>query len=403
MRSSQISKIILLAFLLVSLGFVYIAPNQAQAQANTNSADSGRATYKGVEGSITDFLCTPTDSSAVPGATGSIINPGTAVINIASNDLYDCINKLYRFGIAFGAIAGVFWLILAGYYYISGSEAAIAKAKGYVGGVIVGLLIMLTSFILLKQINPDLVRFRPIQPPQFTNPCASTPEHPNPYEPGGSCPLDACKEKKLGELCRLADGSLGVADGQGGGTPVPGGKPVHAGCYPGEQGICTKAFIERNCPEMITYKNTGLEGALRACNQESAGVRLDKQGKPIGSKSDMCRLPDGKAISFSYGMWQINLPEGSGNSVKECRNVLIKVGGIWPRDKNCGPNDPDQTCGRTCKFGTGGEGAFNQCLQILADPASNTRVACYLFKERIQQGRGAWGPWPWTKDRCNLP
>jgi hypothetical protein len=65
---------------------------------------------RGVDTSIKDFLCTP-DAN----------NLGTP--------LYDCIGKIYRFGVAFGAIAVVFFVVWAGYMYMVGGEAAKGKAK----------------------------------------------------------------------------------------------------------------------------------------------------------------------------------------------------------------------------------------------------------------------------------
>src|SRR5947207_3301390 len=67
--------------------------------------------YKGPESSIKKYLCTPTESTA-PVKTDS---NGAALQNPDANNLKDCVNRLYRFGAAVGAFAGVFFVALAGY------------------------------------------------------------------------------------------------------------------------------------------------------------------------------------------------------------------------------------------------------------------------------------------------
>lgn len=126
------------------VGFV-----QAQGLANpidTTKPAADLPTYQGVDGSIRDYLCTP---------------EGTGT------DLYDCIGKLYRFGISFGAIALVFFLVIAGYIYLSGGEAAKGKAKNMLYSAFTGMAILLGSYLLLSFINPELVKIKTIQPPIF--------------------------------------------------------------------------------------------------------------------------------------------------------------------------------------------------------------------------------------------
>ncbi len=107
--------------------------------------------YSGVDSSIEQYLCTPSK-------------------NPQGQDLANCINKLYRFGIAFGAIALVFFLVFAGYLYITGGESGKTKGKSMMINALVGMTILLTSYLLLGFINPDLTRFKPINPPVFVDP-----------------------------------------------------------------------------------------------------------------------------------------------------------------------------------------------------------------------------------------
>jgi hypothetical protein len=115
------------------LGYLVFA-QPAQAQLNTGtSAQSTVPEYKNVDSSIEKYLCTP-NSSNLGGA------------------LFTCISKVYRFGVAFGAIAVVFFIVLAGYMYITGGEAAKSKAKTMIQNSIIGIALMLGSYLLLSLI-----------------------------------------------------------------------------------------------------------------------------------------------------------------------------------------------------------------------------------------------------------
>jgi hypothetical protein len=148
---------------------------------NTNSvAPTNLPTYSGVDQSIANYLCVPSDTSV-----------GTA--------LYSCITKLYRFGIAAGAIALVGCVVVAGYFYLAGGEASKAKGKGIFTSALTGVAIILSSYVLLGFVNPELTKIKIIQPPIFT---ASI--------------LPKCADVGLGENCVLPDGQVRVG---GGGTP----------------------------------------------------------------------------------------------------------------------------------------------------------------------------------------
>lgn len=158
----------------VLFGLIFVNPALALAQ-NTNKIDVPK--YEGVENSLTEFLCTP---------------------NPASNgqDLVQCINKGYRFGVAFGGIALVFFLVFAGYMYMTGGETGKTKAKGILQNALVGIALLLGSYVLLRFINPNLVIIRPIQTPVFT-----------------AADLPSCEAVGLGEACVLSDGGIGIGGG----------------------------------------------------------------------------------------------------------------------------------------------------------------------------------------------
>lgn len=175
---------------LISIFVVISGPTAVFAQpvppAATSTATIGNVnlpTYSGVDDSLTQYLCTP-------------IGDG--------QDLERCINRVYRFGIVAGALILVFMAVLAGYFYITGGETGIGKAKGIIKNSIVGMALLLGSYALLYFINPSLVAFKPIQPPIF--------------EAG---PLPDCEAVGYGESC-LADVDEDVILAKtGGGTAIP--------------------------------------------------------------------------------------------------------------------------------------------------------------------------------------
>lgn len=165
--------------LIIFLGLIFVNPTLAVAQ---TSSKINVSDYKGVDSSLDQYLCTPSASTD-------------------GKDVERCVNKLYRFGIAFGAIALVFFLVFAGYMYITGGESGKTKAKGILSNALIGMALLLGSYILLGFINPNLLLFKPIQPPIFD-----------------AANLPSCDDVGLGGKCVLPDGSTGTGTGTGGGT-----------------------------------------------------------------------------------------------------------------------------------------------------------------------------------------
>ncbi len=177
-QKQKIFRLIMSSYLLLLMAFSFVPSAQAdiiQGPINTNTqASSSLPQYnRGVDTSIKDYLCVPDDS-----------NLGGA--------LYTCIGRLYRFGIVVGAIGLIFFIVLAGYTYIAGGEAAKTKAKGMIYNSAIGMALILGSYLLLNFINPDLTKFKTIQPPIFT------------------AVLPSCKDVGFGENCILTDGTVYV-------------------------------------------------------------------------------------------------------------------------------------------------------------------------------------------------
>jgi hypothetical protein len=155
---------------LLLINLILFLPKLAGAQVNNvpPANNTPVVPYSGPEASIRRFLCVPNISdnkTSTKPDVGTVTS--TATNNPSAGDLATCVNRLYRFAGAIGAFAAVFFVALAGYYYILGGEKAKEKAKHMIISVIAGLVIIFTAFILLKQINPEAVKFKTIQPPQL--------------------------------------------------------------------------------------------------------------------------------------------------------------------------------------------------------------------------------------------
>jgi len=131
------------------------------------STPSNLPTYSGVSSEIQKYLCAPTDASKDTGNTPGVGTSNAAANNSASRDLYRCINQLYKFAIILGSSISVFFVVVAGYIYMSadGNQESVDKAKDILVSSITAMVILLGGFLLLKAINPDLIEFKSIQPP----------------------------------------------------------------------------------------------------------------------------------------------------------------------------------------------------------------------------------------------
>lgn len=100
-----------------------------------------------------------------------------------SNSLTAFINGLFTAAIAVGAILAVMRLAFAGYLYMTTDAwGQKGKAKEVIGDVIMGLLLLLSIWLILRQINPkllDLDILQSLKPsPQLIQPAQGTTRQP---------------------------------------------------------------------------------------------------------------------------------------------------------------------------------------------------------------------------------
>ncbi len=94
------------------------------------------------------FLCSPSQGAA------------------SATDAGKCVNRIYNMSIVVASIAAIVMIVIAGYLYMfsGGREDQTSKAKSLIISSLGGIVILLTGFLLLKQINPNLLLFKGISP-----------------------------------------------------------------------------------------------------------------------------------------------------------------------------------------------------------------------------------------------
>ena len=83
----------------------------------------------------------------------------------ASQDLSNFVNGLFKVAIAVGAIAAVLRISYAGFLYMGQADMWSHKndAKRILGEVTLGLLLLLSVYLILYQINPDILTLNAIK------------------------------------------------------------------------------------------------------------------------------------------------------------------------------------------------------------------------------------------------
>jgi len=146
------------------------------------------------ESSTLDLSLTPTPEEEDNNGTGydgpeSYINnsglelnwptsPGGTKLN-ESSKLPDLIEYIYEWGIALGGLGVFVSLLIAGIQYLTsfGNPTSMKDAMGRIQSAIIGLILLLSSWLILNTINPDLTNFDisfNLPPPNIKNLDASS-------------------------------------------------------------------------------------------------------------------------------------------------------------------------------------------------------------------------------------
>lgn len=284
---------------------------------------------QGVDQSIKEFLCTPSENP---------LEQGTA--------LYDCIGRLYRFSLTAGAVILVFFVVLAGYLYITGGETGKGKAKGIILSSITGMGILLGSYALLNFINPQLVEIRPIQAPIFNT---------------GDLP--SCEAVGLGVRCITSSGQV---NNPGGGTGTVG---TNSGCRQCKSGVGSMAYLQNTCMSADAEV-----GSFVAAGESSCGTNI------LNTTTGACA--DGNPAMI--GLFQVNITVHKLDGGRLNCPAAFSGGGFTAQNKNCRVKDQD---------------LYNQCKTYASDPAKSVVKSCEIIAERKARGQTTWYP-TWHAADC---
>ncbi len=348
--SRQTGRVILTGFFIVQLLFGYMGamqvntahaqliPNALNSNTNSSPADIKVPVYSGVEDSIKNFLCVPDDN-----------NLGTA--------LFDCISKVYRFGIAFGGIALVFFIVFAGYLYIAGGEASKGKGKTIFTTALTGMAIILSSYVLLRFINPNLVIIKPIQTPIFQ---------------AGDLPR--CEDVGFQGNCVLPSGNVQITSNGGNGAAYGGRgcKPITNNNSPASIDNLSKTCWGKFGAQVV--KNASIVAA-----NETGGRPIDVFAGSCGAGKKPARCSGGEIPVF--GVFQINIaahpiPDGKGNLL-DCPSAFTRGSASF--------------CSNGCQVKADKKDLYNQCYQALKNLNNEFEVACRLYKANLGNPRGKTG------------
>lgn len=324
----KIFKTLFLSIILVEVLLFYVQPVVAYAQNTSNNTPITQA-GGGAESSIKELLCTPSDTSSNPAA--------------ATDDLVNCINKLYRFSIALSSIFAVLMIVVAGYLYMAsdGNEESVKKAKDILVSSITGLVILFIAFVLLDAINPELTKLN------------------------------------LGQFSQVKDLGGGASSGPG---------PA----FRGGGGNCSATTSSSSYCNVERMKQCGAwnpESASKVCNFESGGGR----NPAVCSGTDKCS--DG--YSFSCGLFQVNIiaHQQAAWLPAPCKGIFS--GGANPKVDCLSRNPTNNICVRyNCRM-TGTQSQYEQCRAALGGTGKSIDIACTLYKNR-----GNWGDWRNTANKC---
>lgn len=308
----------------------------------------------GVDKSITKFLCTPTQQSSYSSAGNSFsgmndpqktqeLQYAAQSTNTAQYDLYSCINKLYKFAIAIGSAFAVFFIVLAGFLYMSaeGDSEGVNKAKEMLAASLTGLVILLIGYVFLKAINPDLITFKNIQPPSVK--------------------------------VQTSDLNAGRNSSNNGTNSI-------------DTSICKTDVGSCSLAQMAQCGAWNANTASGVCYIESG-----RAGRPdTDSGSDLCK----DRSPWSIGLFQINLIVHQGQSYMPaaCRTTMIKTNGKGTAQGNCMPgqlkrnaNGVEYCAMNDCEIIN--RPAYNSCVEELHKASTNIDVACKLYQ------KNNWQPW----------
>ncbi len=220
-----------------------------------------------------DIPCKPTEYTKEQ-------TPATGTVN--NTDLFDCVNQLYKYALIISSITAVFMIIIAGYMYIfsGGNTGKVSTAKSFITTSLLGITVLLAGFLLLKQINPNLLVLKNLTPQQIGQKNWATLGN-----GGHTNPTTDTTPRSTGPA---GGGKPGLVAGNGvtcdGGSDQYPGRHVNCGCFANEVKAAAESagisqayiravlFQEANCGGTATSKK-GAYGVMQILEDTANGLK----------------------------------------------------------------------------------------------------------------------------------
>jgi hypothetical protein len=130
-----------------------------------NMQDLNNSTYSGELNNPQDEFDEDASSTTTAGSPNTAPQARNSNANTDEstriNKLPTLINQIYVWSLGVGALLALLMCVLGGYYYMTsaGNAEQSSKGKEYITSALIGLVIIFTAYLLLREINPDLVNF----------------------------------------------------------------------------------------------------------------------------------------------------------------------------------------------------------------------------------------------------
>src|SRR3989339_1500740 len=143
---------------------------KARKQINTNIIDDVMDDAAAEAGWLSGVSAGKCDKNGPDGKPlwGKCLPVGKTVTSISFGgkkefeNIGEFIITIYNYGVGLAGIVAVLVIILSGAQWVAsgGNSEMIGAAKKRIGGAVIGLMILFSSFVILNTINPNLVKFR---------------------------------------------------------------------------------------------------------------------------------------------------------------------------------------------------------------------------------------------------
>ncbi len=324
------------------------------------------------QGSLTQPVA---DDSLYPA--GGIVPSGTGDFTpegYGSCELVEMVNNVMQFLIAVSIIIAVIVFIFAGYLmvYSRGDAGQIQRAKGLFGNVLMGVLLLLTAYLIINTILGVLLGSTSAALNWKTIECSYA------NEVGKAAAYNV--ELTYSEVDWVVVDKYTGFSGSGGtgGTGSSGG------------GSCTVPSDTGNAchPNNLSCFGSKAAEASQVCSLESGGGNI----KAV-SGTDRCK--DG--TSFSGGLFQVNILAHY-NNIPGCSNDFFRKNGSGTQGtclREAGPANNPYCAVRDCEITK--PQVYKACMNAVFDPNWNISYACKLYSSA-----GSFRDWAYSANKCGV-